>query len=170
MAYNYDKLYGAEPDALGAPSPVFVEFFETLNQKQCRVLDIGCGQGRDALFIARLGHQVVGVDLSPNGIRDLQNAAAVEDLQVTGIVADITEFTPEGSFDIIVIDRTLHMLDAGARQTVLARLLGHVRDAGWLLIEDERSNIDGLRRVIAADAGAWSTHKASKGTLFLRKT
>ncbi|WP_342077412.1 methyltransferase domain-containing protein [Yoonia sp. SS1-5] len=68
MAYDYDKLYAQERDALGQPTAIFVDFFDKIDRKQMRVLDVGCGQGRDAIFIARKGHQVVGVDISANGI------------------------------------------------------------------------------------------------------
>ncbi len=56
------------------------------------------------------GHRVVGVDISPNGIRDLKNAAAKESLAVDGVVADIATYTPGGMFDVVLVDRTLHML------------------------------------------------------------
>jgi cyclopropane fatty-acyl-phospholipid synthase-like methyltransferase len=52
-------------------------------------LDVGCGQGRDALFIAIKGHRVVGMDISANGIRDLKDVASRENLPIEGIVADI---------------------------------------------------------------------------------
>ncbi|HHC30170.1 MAG TPA: class I SAM-dependent methyltransferase, partial [Rhodobacterales bacterium] len=135
----------------------------------CRVLDIGCGQGRDALFIARAGHAVVGVDLSPNGIGDLKAAAQREHLAIDGIVADITTFAPPGTFDIILIDRTLHMLAEAARLTVLARLLDHVTPKGWVLIADERANIAGFQQVIADHRAAWLTERAKGGTLFVRR-
>jgi len=52
----------------GQPFPEFVQFFVDFDQVNASVLDLGCGQGRDALFIARMGHDVLGVDLSPTGI------------------------------------------------------------------------------------------------------
>ena len=89
MTCDYDRLYGEARDALGNPTSVFVDFFDRLDQPNIRVLDVGCGQGRDAIFIARKGHHVVGVDLSANGIRDLNDAAAQENLPIEGVVADI---------------------------------------------------------------------------------
>ena len=53
MAYNYEALYRDTPNALGAPTPAIVDFFAKHQGQTRRVLDIGCGQGRDALFIAR---------------------------------------------------------------------------------------------------------------------
>jgi len=82
MPTDYKKVYRGAKQALGAPTKAFVKFFDALAEPGLRVLDVGCDQGRDALFIARLGHSVVGIDLSPTGIREL-----------------------------LLIDRTLHMLE-----------------------------------------------------------
>lgn len=170
MAYDYDKLYGEAREALGQPSPVFVDFFDQFRQCRARVLDVGCGQGRDALFIARKGHQVVGVDLSPNGIRDLDAAAMQEGLAVTGTVADISTWQPDGAFDVILVDRTLHMLARPTRLTVLKRLLNHVVPNGWMLIADEASNMEAFETVIAAHEAHWSPAPTERGYLFVRRS
>ncbi|WP_282022203.1 class I SAM-dependent methyltransferase [Ruegeria faecimaris] len=170
MAYNYDKLYGETRNALGQPTSVFVKFFDQLDQHNVRVLDVGCGQGRDAIFIANLGHRVVGVDISPNGIRDLRAAATKENLKVEGVVADITTYNPEGLFDIVLIDRTLHMLDRPSRGTVLNSLMDHVSDDGWLLIADESPNIADFKATALAHGLDWKTHFAERGYLFMRRS
>lgn len=169
MTFDYDKFYGETPDALGAPTKVFVDFFERLERTNARVLDVGCGQGRDALFIARSGHDVVGVDLSPNGIRDLQHVADSEKLSIQGIVADIVEFTPEGTFDIILIDRTLHMLAKPERLTVLQKLLNHVHTGGYVLVADEPSNIPDFEAAVGKNAGLWDTIYKHRGYFFIQR-
>ncbi len=169
MGYDYDKLYGETRDALGPPTKAFVDFFDRLEMKQARVLDVGCGQGRDALFIARAGHRVVGVDLSPNGIRDLTQAAQREGLDIQGQVADLNDYAPDGSFDVVLIDRTLHMLDESERLALLARLLDHVVPNGHVLIADEPSNIAGFRLVIARHLETWHETYAKGGFLFLQR-
>lgn len=170
MAYDYDKLYGTTPSALGKPTQIFVDFFERQSETNFRVLDIGCGQGRDALFIARMGHSVVGIDLSANGIRDLVNTANKESLDIKGIVADIITFIPDGNFDVILIDRTLHMLTVGDRLVVLERLLSHVSNNGWVLISDERSNIAEFKDILTASANSWDIELEKGGKLFLRRS
>ena len=170
MPYNYDALYKDEPNALGPPTDIFVRFFEGHADQRYSVLDVGCGQGRDALFIARLGHAVVGVDLSPHGIKDMIAVAESEDLDITGVTADITSYTPDGTFDIILIDRTLHMLDAAKGQSVLAGLLPHVNPLGWVLIADETSNMQGFKSVIAQSRTGWQTTYEKGGYLFIQRT
>jgi SAM-dependent methyltransferase len=169
MSYDYDKLYRDTPNALGDPTRDFVDFFAATDLTNMRVLDIGCGQGRDALFIARLGHRVVGVDLSPAGIADLVKNAQSEGLPIDGVVADIATYVPEGIFDIVLIDRTLHMLDEEPRNAALARFLGHVGPTGYVLIADERSNMAAFRAVIAADSADWDAVRDTGATLFLQR-
>ncbi|MFS4580985.1 class I SAM-dependent methyltransferase [Phaeobacter sp. C3_T13_0] len=170
MAYNYDKLYGETPDALGDPSPVFMQFFNQHSDTDLRVLDVGCGQGRDALFIARKGHRVVGVDTSTNGIRDLVATAGKEDLSIEGVVADITDYAPDGIFDIILFDRTLHMLPKSLRLAVLKQLLDHVAVGGWVLIADEASNMGGFESAFAGHEYAWSDEYSKSGYQFRRRS
>ena len=170
MGYDYDALYGEHSNALGDTNTHIAAFFEGIDTQNQRVLDVGCGQGRDALFIARLGHSVVGVDLAPNGIADLTKAAQAESLKVTGIVADITTFDPAESFDIIVVDRTLHMLDQAPRHAVLANLLDHVTASGWVLIIDEPSNMSGFMDVMTQHPVEWSIKKETKGLVFLQRS
>lgn len=167
MSFDYDQLYRETPQALGAPTQVFVDYFEDIPPPK-RVLDIGCGQGRDALFIAALGHSVVGVDLSPAGIDAMVADAAKQGLDVTGFAKDIRTFEPDGLFDILLIDRTLHMLEIDDQVAVLARLLDHVAPQGDVLIADERSNMAGFRKVFAASARSWDTLRDKGGYLFQR--
>lgn len=169
MAYDYDKLYGTTPHALGEPTQIFVDFFKQNTKAKLTVLDIGCGQGRDALFIARMGHSVVGVDASPNGIESLVTAAALEKLAIEGVVADLEMYQPENEFDVLLIDRTLHMLSNEKRLAVLERLIQHVAINGWVLIADERSNMSDFKNVFKDSDAAWKTDLDKLGYLFLKR-
>lgn len=168
MPTDYEKLYRDSQHALGKPTRAFVEFFQTLQSVNLRVLDIGCGQGRDALFIARMGHRVVGVDQSPTGIRDLLAEATGEALAITGHVADIRDFEPDGKFDIVLFDRTLHMLDSACRFDVFADLIKCVAPGGHVLIADERSNIAGFEAKLDSDGRNWQRELRHRGYLFVR--
>lgn len=169
MSYDYNKLYGENPNALGNPTKIFVDFFDRYDKPHARILDVGCGQGRDALFIARQGHKVVGVDLSANGVRDLVSAARREGLAIEGVVADIRTYRPNGQFDVILLDRTLHMLPTPDRLAVLKVLLDHVGKGGWVLIADETTNIAGFEAVIEGHCTLWRTDLRKRGYLFVQR-
>ncbi len=170
MPTDYEKIYQEQRHALGEPFKEFVTFFEQYSKQNADVLDVGCGQGRDALFIARLGHQVTGVDLSETGIAQLLEDAEHEGLSIQGVVADLRDYEPTATYDIVVIDRTLHMLlDETVRLNVLKRMSECVRDDGYILIADEKSNLPAMRAFFANDFQNWTTIMDNKGFLFVQK-
>jgi 2-polyprenyl-3-methyl-5-hydroxy-6-metoxy-1,4-benzoquinol methylase len=170
MSSKYEKIYKADRHALGKPTKEFVDFFASLEKKPLTVLDIGAGQGRDALFIARQGHAVTAVDLSPSGMKQLQQDADSEKLNIKTHVADICEFVPPHGFDIVLIDRALHMLDALDRTSVLTSLLSCANRNAFLLIADERSNIPAFEAVLESSGHAWTVLMKKKGFLFTQKS
>ena len=72
---NYEKKYQNSRNVCGEPFPEIVEFFENYDDECATFLDIGCGQGRDALFIARKGHSVLRVDSAQTGIEQMLEEA-----------------------------------------------------------------------------------------------
>jgi|TARA_B110000977_G_scaffold67028_1_gene91056 tellurite methyltransferase len=166
MAYNYDALYASEPHALGAQTKDIATFLDGLALSGARILDVGCGQGRDALPLARAGHDVTGVDLSPTGVNDMIVDAEREGLSIIGHVADITAYRPDGHFDVLLIDRTLHMLDHAPRAATFAALIPCVTEGGWLVLADETSNLAGFRVALQRDDRTWDIDRCAKGLLF----
>lgn len=167
MTTDYEQFYQDNPHGLGESTKEFVTFFSQYTTVSSQVLDVGCGQGRDALFIARLGHHVTAVDLSSTGISDLVSEANTESLVVAGVVADIRDHVWHGKFDVIVIDRTLHMLAAGERVDVLRNLLGVTKPGTHVLIADERVNIPAFSIVFEQSQWDWEITLARKGFLFM---
>jgi trans-aconitate methyltransferase len=92
--------------------------------------------------------------------------AEAEGLNIQGYVSDIRVFEPEGLHDVLLIDRTLHMLQASERPAVLARLLDRVAAGGYVLIPDERSNIPTFEAVLEADRRDWRLVLRHRGYLF----
>ncbi len=169
MAYDYDELYGSTPWALGEPTPFIVDHFTQMTGSNLTILDVGCGQGRDAIFLAKLGHKVTGIDLSANGISDLEELAKESGLSIAGEVVDLCNYTPDGQFDVVLIDRTLHMLAENDRLAALSRLLGGVAKNGQVFIADERSNISGFMGVLEASDVTWQIVYNKDGYLIADK-
>jgi len=169
MPTDYEQLYRETDHVLGAPTKEFVDFFAGYRKAEARVLDIGCGQGRDALFIARLGHSFTGVDHSPSGIADLIRDAKKEELQIRGEVADLRFYQTKRLYDVVVIDRTLHMLDSNVQSTVLTRLIPFVDNDGFILIADEPKNISQLQTVFDESETQWRIALKERGLLFLQR-
>jgi SAM-dependent methyltransferase len=102
-----------------------------------RALDLGCGEGGDALWLADRGWRVVAVDVSQTA---LQRAAA--DALYRGLERridfqrhDLSDSFPKGTFDLV----TAHYLHSPARldrERVLRSAAGAVAAGGLLLIVD----------------------------------
>lgn len=169
MATDYEQFYQNNPNGLGKPTQAFVDFFESYNRLNASVLDIGCGQGRDAVFIARLGYSVTGVDLSPTGIKDLMSVARQENLNVKGVVADIRECEWSELYDVVVVDRTLHMLAPKEQTNVLETLLNATKSDSHVLIADERCNLPSFKSVIDKSQWDWCLTFENRGFLFVKR-
>ena len=69
-----------------------------------RALDLGCGEGADAVWLAGRGWEVTGVDLSATAIARMEAEARRRDLggRIDGVVLDVTrEELPAGPFDLV---------------------------------------------------------------------
>ena len=88
----YEKEYQNSRNVCGEPFLEIVEFFENYDDECATVLDSGCVQGRDALFIAHKGHSVLGVDTAQTGIEKMLEEAESEKLAVDGVIADIKNY------------------------------------------------------------------------------
>ena len=137
---DYEKEYKRCIKACGDPFEVFVQFFEAADAGLA-VLDVGCGQGRDALMAARMGHTVVGIDISPTGIDQMLATAKREGLSITAEVADLREYDTSSMFDVVVLDRVLHMLsDDHQKLELLGKAAGWTTSGGHVLVADTKSN------------------------------
>jgi tellurite methyltransferase len=168
---DYDLLYGDRRRVCGEPSPRVRAFFAAFAGTRAEVLDLGCGQGRDALMAARLGHRVVGVDLSAVGVAQMRAEAEVEDLRVRGCVADIRTFRVRRRFDIVLLDRVLHLLPADAdRLAMLKRLSSLTRSGSFVLIADVRSNTALIRGFFDRHRGAWRIARRVEDFICVERT
>ena len=102
-----------------------------------RALDLGCGEGADAIWLAEHGWTVVAVDVSTTALARAREAAT------SGGVADCIDFVehdltcglPGGSFDLVSA-QFLHSAVAMDRSAVLRRAAAAVAPGGTLLIVD----------------------------------
>lgn len=151
-----ELLYREQDGVCGEPFAEFVVFAESYPNSSASVLDLGCGQGRDAIVFARQGMSVSGVDIAPSGIEQMIAFGKANNLRITGVVADIRKFETNSRFDIIILDRTLHMMaNPSDRLDVLARCADWVALDGHVLIADERSNIPAFADWFASDLRNW---------------
>ncbi len=78
---------GTAPWDVGAPQPDVVRLAEE-GEIVGDVLDVGCGTGENALYLAALGRRVLGVDAAPTAIARAREKAAARGLPASFLVAD----------------------------------------------------------------------------------
>jgi SAM-dependent methyltransferase len=120
----FEDVYTANPRPYGdGPSEaakLLSEFLlkSTLGQRPT-VVDLGCGYGRDCVFLAKQGCDVTGVDTSRRGILTAQMWARKENLDIKFMTKDIMESgIAEKSFDGLLCAGVLEYLDPRRRPRV----------------------------------------------------
>ncbi|KAA3633305.1 MAG: methyltransferase domain-containing protein [Bacteroidetes bacterium] len=148
---SYDKYYET-PDLFGAAFPALLEFFEK-EKKQGKVLDLGCGQGRNAIPVARLGFEVTGVDISEVGIEQMLGKAAQEELNVQGICHDIYTLEIIDQYDYILLDSMFHFTkkDKVKEVTFIRKIIHDLRPGAVLCIciQDTGKKVSILKSAVA---------------------
>lgn len=102
-----DRYRSGDWSDLSSPAAIVEDALPWLEGKG-RALDLACGAGRNALFLADRGHSVMGVDLSVEGLRILAERARERKLPVQPVLAELPEFhvRPE-AFQVVVNTRFL---------------------------------------------------------------
>jgi SAM-dependent methyltransferase len=97
-----------------------------------RALDVACGAGRNALFLAANGYEVTALDISRVGLDRGRRAAAERGLRIDWLYADLDEdperALPDGPFDLIVWVRYVH-------RTLMPHLIARLAAGGALVCE-----------------------------------
>jgi SAM-dependent methyltransferase len=77
-----------------------------------RALDLACGEGRNAVWLATRGWRVTGVDFSAVGLEKAARLATASGVRAEWIRADVTAWASPPSFDLVIV-LYLHLLPAG---------------------------------------------------------
>jgi len=85
------------------------------------VLELGCGEGRDAVFFGSNHYHVTAMDKVSTGIDKAVQLAAANQIHATFLCADLRSFTSRTSYDMIYGFRVLHYLQPKERQPQIER-------------------------------------------------
>jgi len=107
-----------------------------------RALDLACGEGRNAVWLAEQGWRVTGVDFSAVALEKARRLAESRGVEAEWVHADLTAFEPErGAQDLVVV---LYLqLPAAERSRIMRRAANAVAPGGVLLVvAHDRSNLE----------------------------
>lgn len=105
-AHRYSPDPGDHPASLLAQQTLRL----LAERPEGRVLDIGAGEGADAIRLALLGYEVDAVELSPVGAGKIKAFAREAGVKVRVTVGDVRDYVPDGLYDVIICNGVLHYL------------------------------------------------------------
>ena len=109
---NYEKCYEGDDYYWGLEPGDFLEELIRLcpPASDKKVLDIGCGEGKDAVYMAQKGYLVTAFDLTDNGIKKTKALAKERNVDINAYVDDINTFELKEKFDIVYSTGTVQYL------------------------------------------------------------
>ena len=121
----YDSWYRfGKPPWVGGPRPELVELVTNGTLAPGRAIDLGCGEGDNAIFLAQHGFTVTGVDFAPSAIAKARRKAQAAGVEVEFVVDDLTRLHEvRGGFDLLVDYGTLDDLGVKQRDEYVRRVV-----------------------------------------------
>ncbi len=129
---GWDKRYSGR-ELIWSAEPNRFLAAEVSGMTPGRALDLACGEGRNAVWLAQRGWAVTGVDFSQVGLDKGAQLAEQRGVSVTWVHADLREYVPPAaSFDLVVA-LYLHV-EAPSRREIHRRAAQALAEDGVLLV------------------------------------
>lgn len=143
--WKYDSRYhqtyaaGGKTWETEQPNEVVTQLVSGLvtDKRTQAILDLGCGEGRDSIWLASEGYKVVGVDVSSAALSKARERAVNEDLDVDFLERDVIYLRgiEDRSYDLALNMGCLHMLDLEIdRRMHLQRVFEILKPGGSFLV------------------------------------
>ena len=98
--------------------------------KRLKVLDIGCGEGKDAVFFARCGYDVSAFDISDTGIEKTKRLAHSAGVRVNVFKASVWDHRLDRQYDILYSSGVLHYIKPALRGEIFSNYRDHTNING----------------------------------------
>src|SRR5215813_3022941 len=124
MRNPWAREYGRTPERYiwGKAPSEFAQDLVGLLPPRGRVLDLGCGEGRDSVFFASRGFEVTGVDPSAAGLRKAQRLAEERGVGVAWVEATPPDLPVSGRFDLVYSCGAIHYVPRRDRRRLFRAL------------------------------------------------
>ncbi|MBG9455607.1 methyltransferase [Lysinibacillus sphaericus] len=131
----YDQTFEKIPFFINKPDENLVSYLEEKMIRPNKVLELGCGAGRNAIYLAKQGCSVVGVDLSDKALQWAQRRVDEANVNVELICANIFELNlQEESFDFIYDSGCFHHIAPHRRVTYIELIRKLLKPNGYFAL------------------------------------
>ena len=132
MENVYDERYDKEGYYWGLkPSLTCLEVLRLMPpERPIRLLDIGCGEGRNAVFFARNGYDVTAFDSSAVGVEKTRRLAEEINVGIDVFQADVNEHRLTEEFDVLFSTGVLHYIPQDLREDVFSNYREFTKPGG----------------------------------------
>ena len=146
---TFEAMYaGQAPWDIGRPQKPFLDVADRITGS---LLDAGCGTGENALYLARRGHKVTGIDFLEEPIQRAKRKAAERGLSATFLVMDALALKDLSEvFDSVIDSGLFHVFSDQDRRPYVEGLATVLKPGGKLFLmcfSDEEPGTQGPRRV-----------------------
>ncbi|HQR41920.1 MAG TPA: methyltransferase domain-containing protein [Gemmatales bacterium] len=146
----FHQIYTGKPAwEIDATQPAIVQLAEA-GKIIGNVLDIGCGTGCNAIYLAERGHPVVAFDLVPQAIEQAKARLGHRDLPVTFQVANVLKLPDLGLFDTAIDAGVFHVFNDKDRPRYTENIRRHLKPGAKLYLicfSEHQPGTEGPRRV-----------------------
>ncbi len=116
------------------PNPTIEERWSMFT-KNGEVLDVGCGEGKNAIFLAQKGFVVDAFDISESGIEKLKRLALKNHVEVNAWVQDLRDYGFEKEYDVFTSHGTLHFVSKQEWKNFIKRSKEKTKDGGMHIMQ-----------------------------------
>ncbi len=129
---NYDVHYKQDAYYWGKqPSALAIKILEVHPPvSPMTAIDIACGEGRNAVFLARNGYRVAAFDISEEGVRKARLLAREVGVEIEAFVADLLTYRLDKSYDVIFSTGSLHYIPPDLRGEIIQNYKTHTNHNG----------------------------------------
>jgi SAM-dependent methyltransferase len=132
----FDSEYGRVDSYWGDQPNLLVPMVSGHLKPGSRVLEVGCGEGRNAIFLARLGFDVVATDIAEKGIEKARRLAEINECKPEFINLDAHESHDHlGSFDCVLLLNVLQLLHSERIPRAMRHFQSIVTPGGIMAVE-----------------------------------
>lgn len=122
--YRFIRFFKVPISWVFGSHPELAELVESGRIPPGKAIDLGCGVGNEAIYLAKKGFEVTGVDFSPTAIRMARRNAEAAGVDVNFIQDDLTNLRRvDGIFDLVVDYGALNDLTQDERDSYMNNLL-----------------------------------------------